>query len=167
MERKHLMKMITGIIAILCLFIPAFAQAHQCRLLDGIDIKTKQHRLYICESRKVVKEYKIAIGHHGIGKTRAGDQKTPLGLYALGQPRRSNRFTIFIPIHYPTSHQQSLGYTGKDVGIHGPFKLYSWLGPLNTWFDWTQGCIAVANNDQIAFISKWLNKHPQAQVLLT
>ena len=121
----------------------------------------------ICENGRLVNAYKIAIGSAGIGKKTAGDNKTPIGLYQLRSPRKSNRFGIFIPIQYPTIQQRAKGYTGQDVGIHGPFWLFGWAGPMNTWFNWTKGCIAVGDKSQITTIANWVSKHPQSEILIT
>lgn len=161
------MKINNVLTVLLFFFVSTFAHANHCILSDGINILTTKHRLYICEHRKVVQIYKIAVGRHGVGKMNEGDNKTPLGLYDLGVPRSSNRFYTFIPILYPTKEQQLAGFTGKDVGIHGPFKLYNWMGSLNTWFDWTQGCVAVGQEQHITHIAQWVQKHPNTHVLLT
>ena len=31
--------------------------------------------------------------------------------------------------------------------IHGMKNGFGWLGQLNTWFDWTKGCIAVTDTE--------------------
>lgn len=138
-----------------------------CNLSEGINIQTSKQTLMICENHQAIEKYKISIGRSGIGKTSEGDKKTPLGLYKLGIPRESRRFSVFIPIQYPTSQQISLGYSGSDVGIHGPFRLTSGLGFLNTLFNWTQGCVAVGSNQQAASIAKWVEKHPQAMAFIS
>ncbi|MFN0063301.1 MAG: murein L,D-transpeptidase family protein, partial [Myxococcaceae bacterium] len=120
-------------------------------------VDTKEHRLWLCEADLAVKAFKIAIGRGGAGKRKQGDLKTPLGTYSLGSPRASTRFGIFIPIGYPTTEQSKQGFTGKDVGIHGPDRRFRWLGGANNWMDWTQGCIAVATDDSIEEISNWVN----------
>ncbi|EKD71283.1 MAG: hypothetical protein ACD_46C00221G0008 [uncultured bacterium] len=158
----------TGIIITTAFFsISAFATDKDCNLANGINIKTTKRILSVCENNKAIKEYKISIGRKGAGKMHEGDKKTPLGIYDLTSPRKSRRFGVFIPIQYPTPQQISAGYTGKDVGIHGPFQLFSWLGSFNTWFNWTQGCIALGSNEEIAFIAKWVENHPGTKVLIS
>jgi murein L,D-transpeptidase YafK len=152
------------VIGILAAF-PVFANT-ACILPTGLNVQSIKRTLKICDNGKVISKYKISIGRAGIEKRIAGDKKTPTGLYELSSPRKSNKFGIFIPIQYPTIQQSAAGYTGKDVGIHGPFQLLHWLGSINTWFNWTQGCIAVANNNQISFIAKWVETHPKAKVFI-
>ena len=160
---------IKSILIITSLLIPSitFAINSNCPLSTGINVQTAHQRLYVCEHSNVINEFKISIGRNGIGKKQSGDNKTPVGLYKLASPRQSNEFGIFIPIQYPTNVQLLAGYTGKDVGIHGPFHLFNWLGSLNTLFNWTQGCIAVGNNEQMDFLAKWVKDHPQVKIIIS
>jgi hypothetical protein len=115
--------------------------------------------LYTCENGKTLESYDISIGRAGVGKTREGDLKTPLGTYALGQPRVSERFGLFIPVGYPTGAQRAKGFTGADVGIHGPERLFACAGALNVSINWTQGCLAVADDRFIVEISEFVKSH--------
>jgi hypothetical protein len=153
---------------IICSLLPHFtAWANKaCILSTGLNIQTQKHNLFICENSTIINKFKISIGKSGAGKTLAGDKKTPLGVYTLESPRISNRFGIFIPIQYPTIEQKQSGYTGNDVGIHGPFRLFTWAGSMNTWIDWTKGCVAVSTNSEIETIANWVKKHPSAQVII-
>ena len=83
--------------------------------------------MWLCQENKPVGEYKVALGKGGINKIKQGDNKTPLGEYTLGIPRPSSRFGTFIPIGYPTQEQISKGYTGGDIGVHGPYRFLSGL----------------------------------------
>lgn len=159
---------ITATLAMISLFFPIilFANSANCSLSTGINVQTTKQILYVCEAGSVIKEFTISLGRKGTGKKQDGDKKTPIGLYGLASPRKSNRFGVFIPIQYPTAQQLAAGYTGKDVGIHGPFLIFSWLGSLNTIFNWTQGCIAVGKNEQIEFIANWVKANPRATILI-
>ena len=124
-----------------------------------------EHLLFLCENNQIVDNFDIAIGSGGVGKTTAGDFKTPLGTYRLGAPRLSDRFQIFIPIGYPTREQKEQGFSGGDVGLHGPARPFRCVGFLNVTFDWTTGCLAVADDGFIARIAAWLDSHPKAHVI--
>ena len=97
-------------------------------------------------------------GARGVGKTAEGDGKTPLGTYPLSEPRPSQRFGVFIPIGYPTAEQRSKGYTGGDVGVHGPHRWVRWLGSLVNTFDSSDGCVGVATDDEINRIAAWMKQ---------
>jgi murein L,D-transpeptidase YafK len=125
----------------------------------AILINTKKHRLLLCWEHTTVGTYGVAIGKGGTPKRKRGDNKTPLGSYALGKPRPSKRYGTFIPVGYPTWKQRNRGYTGSAIGIHGPDRSFAWLGPLTILSDWTQGCIAVGTDDSIEKIAAWVEKN--------
>jgi murein L,D-transpeptidase YafK len=102
--------------------VALFASSATCPLSSGINVHTSKQILNICKLGTVIKTFKIAFGNKGVGKKLAGDNKTPIGLYGLAHPRKSNQFKVFIPILYPTTKQLAAGYTGRDVGIHGPTR---------------------------------------------
>nr|WP_226905586.1 L,D-transpeptidase family protein [Legionella antarctica] len=146
--------------------IPLFAGSATCPLSNGINVHTTTQTLNICKHGTVIKTFKIALGYKGIGKKKAGDNKTPIGLYGLAHPRTSNQFKVFIPILYPTSKQLASGYTGRDVGIHGPTQLSSWFNWVNNLPSSTHGCIAVGKNNHIEYVANWVKANPGAKVLI-
>ncbi len=97
--------------------------------------------------------YRVSLGSAGVDKRAQGDRRTPLGTYTLGAPRPSARWGTFIPIGYPTDEQRRRGFTGSDVGIHGPERRLRWLGPINAWLDWTAGCVAVPDDRALARVA--------------
>ena len=122
--------------------------------------------LFLCVDRHLVKQFTVATGSGGAGKRAANDNKTPVGSYAIGEPRVSKEFGTFIPIGYPTAEQRSRGATGGDVGIHGPKRGFSWLGRAGMWVNWTRGCIAVASDAQIREIADWIRRNRPAEIHL-
>lgn len=127
---------------------------------------TAKRVLNICKRGTVIKTFKVALGFSGVGKKQAGDNKTPVGLYGLAYPRKSNQFKVFIPILYPTSKQLAAGYTGRDVGIHGPTQSSSLFGWFSNLPYSTRGCIAVGKNDHIEYVANWIKDNPKAKVLI-
>jgi murein L,D-transpeptidase YafK len=65
---------------------------------------------------------------------------------------------MFIPVGYPTAEQAKKGYSGGAIGVHGPVRGFTWAGALNTWVDWTRGCIAVATDEDIRKVSLWVEE---------
>lgn len=114
----------------------------------------------------MVKSFKVALGNKGVGKKKAGDNKTPIGLYSLAYPRKSKQFKVFIPILYPTSKQVAAGYTGRDVGIHGPTQSGNVFGWLSNLPGSTRGCVAVGKNNYIEYVAKWVKANPGTKVLI-
>ena len=153
---------------IMFLFFPSvlIAGSNTCSLSDGINVYTSKRILNVCNHGSVIKTFKVALGFKGVGKKRAGDNKTPIGLYGLAYPRKSSQFKVFIPILYPTAQQRAAGYTGRDVGIHGPTQsthLSSWLNNLP--FS-TRGCVAVGQNNYIEYVANWVKSHPGTKILI-
>lgn len=143
-----------------------YANPFTCPLSNGINVSTRQHILKICKNGSVINTFKVAIGYNGVGKRRTGDNKTPLGLYNLAYPRKSSKFDIFIPILYPTAQQAAAGYTGRDVGIHGPTQSPKMLNWINNLPGATRGCIAVGKNNYIEYVAKWVKSNPGTKILI-
>lgn len=158
---------IKAIFFVLSVFLPVttFANTSSCQLLNGINVYTKKQILNICKQGSVVKSFKVAIGFSGAGKKRAGDNKTPIGLYGLASPRKSTQFKMFIPILYPTPQQLAAGYTGRDVGIHGPTQSSRWLS-WNHLPSATRGCVAVGQNNYIEYVANWVKTNPGTKILI-
>lgn len=159
---------IKAISLMISIFFPVtlFASTTTCPLSNGINVHTTKQILNICKHGTVIKTFKVALGNNGVGKKQAGDNKTPIGLYRLAHPRNSNQFKVFIPILYPTTKQVAAGYTGRDVGIHGPTQssgLFSWLNNLPYS---TRGCIAVGKNNHIEYVANWVKSNPGTKVLI-
>lgn len=122
------------------------------------------HSLYLCEAGRIVDEFDMAIGRGGIFKRREGDHKTPIGVYPLGQPTPSAKFGTFIPIGYPTDTEKRDGYTGSAIGIHGPDRRFRCAGMLNIKVDWTAGCMAVATDDFVETVARFVQMNPEAKI---
>lgn len=152
-------------LSLLCPLV-SFANSATCPLSTGINVHTSKQILHICQHGRAIKSFKVALGYKGVGKKKAGDNKTPVGLYRLAYPRKSNQFKMFIPILYPTSKQLAAGYTGRDVGIHGPTQssiLFNWLNHLPSA---TRGCIAVGKNNYIEYVADWVKENPGTKILI-
>ena len=102
---------------------------------------------------------KVSVGSNGLGKTREGNRKSPLGTYWLGYPRKSLQFGIFIPVGYPNMANISKGYTGSAIGLHGPMRFMTCLPKKSLEKNWTAGCLAVGRDSQIIEISEWILKN--------
>lgn len=156
------------IVLMILIFTPVLSLARTvpCPLSNGLNVHTTKRILNVCKQGNVVKSFKVAIGYKGIGKKRAGDNKTPIGLYRLAYPRNSSQFKVFIPILYPTSKQLASGYTGRDVGLHGPSQATAVFGWLNHLPSATRGCIAVGKNNYIEYVANWVKSNPGTKVLI-
>ena len=100
-----------------------------------------------------LQEYQIALGGDPVGpKVREGDHKTPEGIYLLDRRNPKSRFYKSIHISYPDEKDRAqaarLGVPpGVDIMIHGLPNGFGWLGRAHRARDWTDGCIAVTNQE--------------------
>jgi murein L,D-transpeptidase YafK len=128
-------------------------------------VSTSEHRLWLCQDGRSRARFAVALGSGGVDKRTQGDRKVPLGSYELGLPRPSARFGTFVPIAYPTAEQRKLGFTGQDVGIHGPERRARWLGRANTWLDWTAGCVALGTEEDLAQVTRFVrDARPRVEI---
>jgi len=111
----------------------------------------QEHRLILLRGDTVLKTYRVALGRNPLGpKTRAGDHRTPEGLYALDWQNPQSKFHFSIHISYPNAkdvanaHRQGV-QPGGDIMIHGLQDGLGWIGRFHRFVDWTDGCIAVTN----------------------
>lgn len=123
----------------------------------AIVVDTKRRVLTLCERGKATASFPVAIGASGAGKEKEGDDKTPLGTYTLGAPRRSRAYGTFIPIGFPTAEQKKRGVTGGAIGIHGPDRRLRALGRIAVAVGWTRGCVAVSSDVEMRSISRWVS----------
>ena len=102
---------------------------------------------------KVLKTYKLALGPEPVGpKQRQGDHKTPEGEYVLDRRNAHSQFYRSIHVSYPSPQDRDrarkLGVSpGGDIYVHGLPNGYAWLGSGHRLKDWTDGCIAVTNEE--------------------
>lgn len=157
---------INSFFALVVFSLSSYANPTNCPLFTGINVHTSKHILNICKRGSVIKSFKVALGYNGVGKRHAGDNKTPIGLYGLAYPRKSSQFKMFIPILYPTSKQLAAGYSGRDVGIHGPTQSSLWFNWIGNLPSSTRGCIAVGKNNQIEFVANWVKSNPGTKILI-
>lgn len=130
-----------------------FALATRKGAVDRILIEKKDRRLSLLSMGEVIKTYRIALGGNPVGpKERQGDNKTPEGTYVIEGRNRGSRYHLSLRISYPNENDRKrareLGVApGGDIMIHGIKNGLSQVGAAHAGVDWTQGCIAVTNEE--------------------
>jgi murein L,D-transpeptidase YafK len=120
---------------------------------DRVVVLKKERTLQLLSHGKVIKSYKVALGGDPLGpKTRQGDHKTPEGVYTLDSRNAHSQFYKSIHISYPSARDRASARAqrvspGGDVFVHGLPNGYRWLGSSHRMKDWTDGCIAVTNQE--------------------
>ena len=136
----------------LCAFAVAQTATRPVRA-DRVLVVKKDRTLQLLKQGKVIKSYKVALGGNPVGpKTRQGDHKTPEGVYVLDSRNAHSQFHKSIHISYPNAHDRAAARArgvspGGDVYVHGLANGYGWVGPSHRLKDWTDGCIAVTNEE--------------------
>jgi murein L,D-transpeptidase YafK len=129
-----------------------FAQDPSVRV-DRVVVYKQQRKLLLLSQGKEIRSYKIALGSEAVGpKTRQGDHRTPEGIYVLDARNPNSHFYKSFHISYPNSKDiaaaRKLGVNpGGDIMLHGLGKEYAWLGKAHVLHDWTDGCVAVTNEE--------------------
>ncbi len=114
-------------------------------------VDTQRSRLYVYEHQagrlKFVADYYVSQGKLGVNKLRAGDQKTPIGVYYITSRLAGARLPDFygagaLPINYPNDWDKINGRSGSGIWLHGtPSDSYS-RPPLSS-----DGCVVLTNPD--------------------
>ena len=121
--------------------------------VDRIAIEKSKRTLTLMSGAKTVKSYKVALGGQPVGaKDRQGDHRTPEGNYAVDAKNPKSQFYKALHLSYPSAADQAnarkLGVgPGGDVEIHGLGAKWGWIGAKHRLTDWTDGCIAVTNEE--------------------
>jgi murein L,D-transpeptidase YafK len=120
---------------------------------DSIVVEKSAHRLSLYRNGAVVRSYLVALGEQPVGdKVSRGDMRTPEGRFTIEARNLESRFHRALRISYPdAAHRaraRSLGVSpGGDIMIHGLPARQAWVGAAHRDFDWTEGCIAVTNEE--------------------
>ncbi len=125
-------------------------------IADKVIVKKSTRMLYLSSNGEIFNKYHITLGKVPTGdKEVEGDMKTPEGAYSLDYRQFSNDYYKSLHISYPNSsdkaHAKALGQSaGGMIMIHGTPPSWS-LSPYGDWMnvlvDWTDGCIAMENDD--------------------
>ena len=127
--------------------------AEASQIVDRIVVVKSTRTMTLENNGRVLKTYKVALGGDPIGaKERQGDHKTPEGEYFVDAKNAHSQFYLALHISYPNAadrvRARKLGAApGGDVEIHGLGKKFGWIGARHRITDWTDGCVAVTNEE--------------------
>ena len=120
---------------------------------DSLVLEKSQRQLMVYYHGYLVRTYFVALGRSPVGdKERIGDNRTPEGLFYIQGRNPNSRYHLSLRISYPDERHREraarLGVEpGGDIMIHGLPDDEAALGPAHRDFDWTNGCIAVTNQE--------------------
>jgi murein L,D-transpeptidase YafK len=122
-------------------------------IADQVLVLKSARRLLLLRDDRVLHSFAIALGRNPVGaKERQGDGRTPEGRYRLDWRNPQSRFYRSIHISYPDGEDRArardLGVSpGGAIMIHGLPNGLAEIGADHARFDWTDGCIAVTNEE--------------------
>ena len=98
----------------------------------------------------------MSIGQHGVGKERAWDRRTPLGVYfivdKLNTDNLHEKYGVkAFPLDYPNTWDRKHARTGEGIWVHGVSPDGGQRPPLDT-----DGCIVLPNEDLSALDAKFV-----------
>lgn len=120
---------------------------------DRVLVRKQARKLFLLQQGHVIKQYTISLGGAPQGhKIEQGDSRTPQGHYILDWKNSHSRFFLSIHISYPNANDRALAKElgispGGDIMIHGLPNGLGWLQFIFKGWDWTDGCIAVNNEE--------------------
>jgi len=131
------------------------SQEPTVQFVDSVLVRKSDRTLQLLHNGTVYKEYKVALGDQPVGhKFEEGDERTPEGDYVLDWRNPRSNYYKSIHVSYPNSRDiafaSALGYQpGGMIMIHGR---PNWLTSERVareydGRDWTDGCIAVKNDE--------------------
>lgn len=140
-------------VAILLTFWPVAVAQNSSFSVDRLVVYKRERKLVLFSHGKEVRSYKVAMGGEPVGpKSRQGDHRTPEGVYVLDSRNPSSHFYKAFHISYPNAKDiaaaRKLGVSpGGDIMLHGLPKEYAWVGKGHALHDWTDGCVAVTDEE--------------------
>lgn len=120
---------------------------------DKVIVLKQQRLLVLLQGDRTLQTYRIALGSDPKGpKQQEGDHRTPEGIYVLDRRNEHSRFYRSIHISYPNAQDRrnaaARGVSpGGDIMVHGLPNGLGWIGSAHRARDWTDGCIAVTDEE--------------------
>lgn len=137
--------------------------AESIQIADRVVVRKAERKLILFKNTRVLKAYDIALGLVPRGhKEKEGDFRTPEGVYQLARRNPRSNYFLSIEISYPNNHDR---VTASQLGVSpgGQIMIHGWPNELKhppefyRSQDWTDGCIAVSNQDMVEI---WLMTEP-------
>ena len=131
--------------------VPAYLLNLDDSYRHALVVDASRSRLYVYENRAGlpvrVADFYITIGKAGVGKNREGDNRTPIGIYAISSFKSPRELTDFygggaFTLSYPNEWDTRQGRNGHGIWIHGsPSNTYSRTPRAS------EGCVVLSNDD--------------------
>lgn len=131
--------------------VPAYLLSLADDYRHALVVDASRSRLYVYQNHAGlpirVADFYVTLGKAGVGKQKEGDNRTPVGIYAISGFKSPRELTDFYgsgayTLTYPNEWDVRQGRDGHGIWIHGsPSDTYS-RTPLAS-----EGCVVLANDD--------------------
>ncbi|WP_438590711.1 L,D-transpeptidase family protein [Grimontia sedimenti] len=146
-------------LALLCSLVFSAYGMQTEHKVDLVKVDKSARKMYLIQGNKIVRWYSISLGANPKGhKLREGDKRTPEGRYFLDLINEQSSFYRSIRINYPnetdSKRAEKLGFSpGGQIMIHGQKNGNGPHPSIKRGKDWTDGCIAIDNEEMDEFLS--------------
>jgi murein L,D-transpeptidase YafK len=136
-------------------------------LADELVVVKSERRLYLLRGGEPFRSYKVALGLNPVGhKEHEGDFRTPEGRYRLDGRNPSSEYYLSLHVSYPGPRDMERARAhhwqpGGSIMIHGLPNVPKHPVDYYLRADWTNGCIALSNNDMLEV---WLLTRPDTPI---
>ena len=121
--------------------------------VDLVLVDKSERMMWLMSGPRTLRQYRIALGGNPVGhKEREGDERTPEGRYLLDWRNPDSCCHKSMHVSYPNEADKAAAKVrGVDPGglimIHGQINGTEAFQRTTQLFDWTNGCIAVTNQE--------------------
>ncbi|GAA5214085.1 murein L,D-transpeptidase family protein [Corallincola platygyrae] len=126
---------------------------------DHVVVVKSKREMTLYQGDNPLKTYHIALGGNPKGhKQQEGDQRTPEGTYTLDYVKEDSAFYRSMHVSYPNAEDKANAKAkgvspGGFIMVHGQRNWLGWLAPIAQRFNWTNGCVAITNDEMDEFLS--------------
>ena len=121
----------------------------RCGVLQATRIVVHKARreMILLSGESILRQYRIALGPNPTEhKLQEGDGRTPEGSYVIDYRNSRSKYHLSLHISYPDANDIA---RAQDAGVDpgGDIMIHGLKDSTPTAGDWTQGCIAVTNQE--------------------
>ncbi len=154
-----------GLASSLAVFLPtagAIEADSPLVMADQVLVIKSERRLYLLHEGKRYRSYPVALGRQPVGpKQREGDEHTPEGRYLIDGRNPASAYFLSLHVSYPSVADETRAAKhhwkpGGAIMIHGMPNVPTHSTKHYRETDWTDGCIALNNDDMVEV---WLLTH--------
>jgi hypothetical protein len=142
----------------------------------SILVEKSKYRLTVYSDKKPIKSYPVVFGGNPTGdKLKAGDSRTPEGVFSIKDMYPHESWSKFLWLDYPTKQSWrkhikakqdgTIGWgdsIGSEVGIHGvPANSHNIIKNRSNW---TLGCVSLENKD-VEELYRFVHKGTAVEIL--